>query len=57
VPAAESALAGKPPDAASFRMAADALLKGAQPQRHNAFKVELARRSIIRALTNVAALA
>jgi len=57
VPAAEQTLSGRQPDAAVFRLAADALLKGAQPQTHNTFKIELARRSIIRALTNAAALA
>jgi xanthine dehydrogenase YagS FAD-binding subunit len=31
-------------------LAADALLEGAQPRAHNAFKVELARRAIVRAL-------
>ncbi len=51
VPAAEQALAGQAPGEAAFARAADLLLAGAQPQRDNAFKVELARRSVVRALT------
>ena len=37
------------PDA--FRKAADFALAGAKPYEHNAFKVELAKQSIVRALT------
>jgi xanthine dehydrogenase YagS FAD-binding subunit len=47
---AEAALAGKPADATSFRAAADAALAGAQPRSENAFKVELAKRCLVRAL-------
>ena len=50
VSAAEQALVGRPLDAASITAAADAVLQGAQPLKHNAFKTELARRSITRAL-------
>jgi xanthine dehydrogenase YagS FAD-binding subunit len=50
VAAAEAALIGKPLDDASIATAAEQLLAGARPLRHNAFKVELARRSIARAL-------
>jgi xanthine dehydrogenase YagS FAD-binding subunit len=50
VAAAEAALIGKPLDDASIAAAAEQLLAGARPLRHNAFKVELARRSIARAL-------
>jgi xanthine dehydrogenase YagS FAD-binding subunit len=57
VPAAEQMLIGQKPGEAVYRAAADVLLHRAQPQRHNAFKVELARRSIIRALATTAALA
>src|ERR1051326_3667261 len=44
--AAERALVGRRPDAASFRAAADAALAGAVPRQHNAFKIELAKRTI-----------
>ena len=37
--------------------AATAALKGAKPQKYNAFKIELARRTIVRALTVVAGMA
>ena len=47
---AEAALIGKPADAAHFRAAAEAALKGAQPHPDNAFKVELAKRCVTRAL-------
>jgi xanthine dehydrogenase YagS FAD-binding subunit len=50
---AESALAGAAPDDAAFRRAADAALAGAQPRAHNGFKVELAKRAIVRALRTV----
>ena len=49
--AAEAALAGKPATEASFRQAADILLRGAKGYEHNAFKIELARRNVVRALT------
>ncbi len=52
--AAEAALAGKAPDPAIFAQAADAVLQGAKPLKHNAFKVELARRAVVRALTQAA---
>ncbi|GEP00953.1 FAD binding domain-containing protein [Methylobacterium haplocladii] len=48
---AETALVGAAPDAAAFRRAADAALAGARPSGDNAFKIELARRLIVRALT------
>ena len=54
-PEAEHALEGKPAHEASFRAAADAALHDAKPQRDNAFKVELAKRCLIRALTTVTA--
>jgi xanthine dehydrogenase YagS FAD-binding subunit len=47
---AEAALAGKPASEESFRRAADAALKDAKPLAHNAFKVELGKRAIVRAL-------
>jgi xanthine dehydrogenase YagS FAD-binding subunit len=48
---AEQALEGKAADEKSFRAAAEAALKGARPLHDNAFKVELAKRAIVRALT------
>ncbi|HEY4067178.1 MAG TPA: xanthine dehydrogenase family protein subunit M [Burkholderiaceae bacterium] len=52
VTAAERALIGRRLDDASIAAASAALLHGAQPLRHNAFKLELARNSIARALHN-----
>ncbi len=48
---AEAALMGKPATPAHFRAAAEAALKDAKPQSENGFKVELAKRCIVRALT------
>ncbi len=53
--AAEAVLAGAQPDAASFRRAAEAALADAKPSGDNAFKIELARRIVARALTLAAA--
>ncbi|MDI4236873.1 xanthine dehydrogenase family protein subunit M [Bradyrhizobium sp. Arg237L] len=53
-PAAEAALRGRPADEASFAGAADLLLRDARPQAHNGFKVDLARRAIIRTLSQAA---
>jgi xanthine dehydrogenase YagS FAD-binding subunit len=50
----ENSLIGKTPNAETFAAAADALLQHAQPLEHNAFKVKLARRAIIRALSDAA---
>ena len=50
---AEDTLAGAAPDDASFRRAADAALAGARAREHNAYKVELAKRAIVRALRTV----
>jgi xanthine dehydrogenase YagS FAD-binding subunit len=47
---AEAVLTGKPADAANFRRAAEAALAGAHPRTDNAFKVELAKRCLIRTL-------
>ena len=57
MPDAERILVGRAPDATAWRAAADVLLRGAQPTPGNAFKVELARRSVARALATTAALA
>lgn len=47
---AEAALMGKPANAATFRAAAEAALAGAKTRPDNAFKVELAKRCVTRAL-------
>jgi xanthine dehydrogenase YagS FAD-binding subunit len=49
----EAALAGAPATEASFAGAADAELAAARPLRENAYKVELARRLIVRALSEL----
>jgi xanthine dehydrogenase YagS FAD-binding subunit len=54
---AERALIGHPASAASFRAAAEVAMKGAIPHKENAFKIELAKRTMVRALTTVAAMA
>jgi xanthine dehydrogenase YagS FAD-binding subunit len=52
--AAEAALRGKAADQAAFMGAADVLLRDAKGYEHNSFKIELARRGIVRALTQAA---
>jgi xanthine dehydrogenase YagS FAD-binding subunit len=47
---AEQALEGKQASDANFRAAADAALRDAKPQRYNGFKIELAKRTLMRAL-------
>ena len=54
-PAAEAALRGRTADRATFAAAADVLLRDARGFAHNAFKIELARRAIVRALSQAAA--
>ncbi len=54
---AEAALAGRPASEASFRRAAEAALAGARPLAHNGYKVELARRAVVRALMRASKLA
>ena len=49
--AAEASLAGEAPTPALFRRAAEAALVEARPSGDNAFKIELARRIVTRALT------
>ena len=53
-PGAEAALRGKTADRASFAQAADIMLRDAKGFAHNAFKIDLARRAIVRALTQAA---
>jgi len=47
-------LAGKPLSAANLAVVAEAGLRGARPLAGNAFKVDLAKRAIVRALTTAA---
>jgi xanthine dehydrogenase YagS FAD-binding subunit len=51
----EAQLSGTPATRASFARAADVLLRAARGFGHNDFKIELARRAIVRALTQAAA--
>ena len=51
---AEAALAGQAVGEAAFRQAADIVLADARGFGHNNFKIELARRAIVRALTQAA---
>jgi xanthine dehydrogenase YagS FAD-binding subunit len=52
---AEAMLAGREANAETFRRAAEAALAGAKPSGDNAFKIELAQRIVVRALTLAAA--
>jgi xanthine dehydrogenase YagS FAD-binding subunit len=54
---AEHALEGREANENNFRAAAEAALNGAKPRHDNGFKVELAKRCLIRTLTNVTQLA
>jgi xanthine dehydrogenase YagS FAD-binding subunit len=54
-PSAEAVLRGQAANAATFARAADVLLRDARGFEHNTFKIDLARRAIIRALTQAAA--
>jgi xanthine dehydrogenase YagS FAD-binding subunit len=53
--AAEKTLVGIAPGPAAFRRAAEAALAGAKPSGDNSFKIELAQRILVRALTLAAA--
>ena len=53
--AAEESLAGASPSEANFRRAAEAALADAKPSGDNEFKIELARRMVVRALGLAAA--
>lgn len=55
-PEAEAALAGSTASEESFRRAAEAALAGARPLAHNAYKVELGKRAVVRALMRAARL-
>ncbi|HEU5081558.1 MAG TPA: xanthine dehydrogenase family protein subunit M [Opitutaceae bacterium] len=52
---AEAALRGAPLEESAFANAAALAVKGASPREHNAFKIELAKRVVTRALSAVAA--
>jgi xanthine dehydrogenase YagS FAD-binding subunit len=52
---AEDVLRGRPATVDSYRAAAEAALAGAVPRAHNGFKVELARRTLVRALLRLEA--
>jgi xanthine dehydrogenase YagS FAD-binding subunit len=52
--AVEAALRGQTADQAAFTRAADMLLRDARGYDHNSFKIDLARRGIVRALTQAA---
>jgi xanthine dehydrogenase YagS FAD-binding subunit len=54
---AEAALTGSTASEESFRRAADAALKDARPLAHNAYKVELGKRAIVRSLMRASRLA
>jgi xanthine dehydrogenase YagS FAD-binding subunit len=54
---AEAALTGRPASEESFRQAAEAALKDAKPLAHNAYKVELGQRAVVRALMRASRLA
>jgi xanthine dehydrogenase YagS FAD-binding subunit len=52
--AAEAALRGQPANRASFARAAELVLRDAKGHGHNDFKIELARRGIVRTLSQAA---
>lgn len=54
---AEAALVGRRTGEDTFRRAAEAALRDARPLAHNAYKVELGQRSIVRALMRAARMA
>jgi len=53
-PQAEAVLRGQPASAATFARAADVLLRQARGYEHNTFKIDLARRCVVRALSQAA---
>ncbi len=53
-PAAEAALRGQAANQATFTQAADLVLRDARGFAHNTFKIDLARRCIVRALSQAA---
>ena len=55
--AAETALSGKPLSQESCQQAADVVVRDAKPLAHNTYKVELAKRAVVRALMRAGKLA
>jgi xanthine dehydrogenase YagS FAD-binding subunit len=53
---AEQAIKGKPLESATWRIAADAAFADARGREHNAFKIELGKRTLMRALAQAAAM-
>ena len=53
-PQAEAALRGQPANGETFSRVADVLLRDAKGYAHNRFKIDLARRCLVRALTQAA---
>ncbi|MBA2735101.1 MAG: xanthine dehydrogenase family protein subunit M [Acidobacteria bacterium] len=51
---AEKVLTGAQANAQTFKVAAAAAMMGAVPQKHNAFKIEMAKRAVARILNEVA---
>jgi xanthine dehydrogenase YagS FAD-binding subunit len=51
---AEAILRGQVPNETNFMRAADVLLRDAKGYEHNTFKIDLARRAVVRALTQAA---
>jgi xanthine dehydrogenase YagS FAD-binding subunit len=56
-PEAEDVLTNAPANESSYQKAAEAALHAAKPQQHNAFKIELAKRTLVRALTTAGGIA
>jgi xanthine dehydrogenase YagS FAD-binding subunit len=54
---AEKSVLGNKAEENVFRAAAEAELADAKGHKHNSFKIELAKRSIVRALTTVSSMA
>jgi xanthine dehydrogenase YagS FAD-binding subunit len=57
LPKVQDALIGRPSNQQTFENAAKLATEGAEPLKHNAFKVELVQRTIVRALMNLGSLA
>jgi xanthine dehydrogenase YagS FAD-binding subunit len=55
IPAAEEAMRGRDAIESVFREASEVLLRGSKTYRYNGFKVELTRRSVVRALVAASA--
>jgi xanthine dehydrogenase YagS FAD-binding subunit len=53
---AEAALLNQPANEQAFQLAADAAFRDAAPRDHNAFKVDLGKRTLVRALQQAAAM-